>query len=303
MNFVGGHRSTHVIVIGNEKGGSGKSTTAMHVIVHLLKSGQRVGCIDLDSRQLSLSRYLENRQRWSDLRGLNLEMPAWRTVPKGESHSVREIEAEEFNAFSEAVSGLEGKVDFLVIDTPGHDSFLMRLAHAMADTLITPVNDSFVDLDVLGRVDPVTSEIVGISHYSKMVREARRKRRFVDDKLLDWVVLRNRLTMLSSHNQNNVRGALEELAVQIGYRLGVGISERVVFKAFFPKGLTALDNIDEQNLGERPNMSHLAARQEIRDLIATLRLPIDQQGFKRAATRQAWLAASARPMDPDDLII
>ncbi|MGE0846005.1 MAG: division plane positioning ATPase MipZ [Flavobacteriaceae bacterium] len=303
MEHFRARQSAHVIVVGNEKGGSGKSTTAMHVIVHLLKAGQRVGSIDLDSRQQSLTRYIDNRRRWAQMQELVLEIPEHFTVPRADTDSARENETQEFTAFADAVAALENRVDFLVIDTPGHDSYLMRLAHSMADTLVTPINDSFVDLDVLAQVDPVTTEIAEISHYARMVREARRKRRFVDDRLLDWVVLRNRLTMLTSRNRETVQSALEELAMRVGFRIGQGISERVVFKAFFTKGMTALDPIAEDTLGERPNMSHLAARQEIRDLIDTLRLPVDERGRRRAAARQIWLDSCTTPLDADDLII
>jgi chromosome partitioning protein len=35
------HKAPHLIVVGNEKGGSGKTTIAMHVAVALLKEGRR----------------------------------------------------------------------------------------------------------------------------------------------------------------------------------------------------------------------------------------------------------------------
>ena len=65
----------HVIVVGNEKGGAGKSTVAIHLAVALMRMGKTVGVIDLDLRQASLSRYLENRRRWADARGVTLPMP------------------------------------------------------------------------------------------------------------------------------------------------------------------------------------------------------------------------------------
>lgn len=63
-------------------------------------------------------------------------------------------EATEFNEFAAAVDAIEHTHDFIVIDTSGHDRYLMWLAHSMADTLITPLNDRFVDFDVLVTVDP-----------------------------------------------------------------------------------------------------------------------------------------------------
>ena len=198
---VGKPLSAHVIVLGNEKGGSGKSTTAMHVAVALLQAGQRVATIDLDSRQKSFTHYVENRRDWAERAGIKLEMPVHFCVARGFGLRLDEIEAQEFAAFAEAVSAVENSHDFVVIDTPGSDSYLMRLAHSMADTLITPLNDSFVDFDVLGSVDPTTFEVVGVSHYAEMVREARRQRRLVDGGLTDWVIVRNRLSTLGSRNK------------------------------------------------------------------------------------------------------
>jgi len=169
--------SAHVIVLGNEKGGSGKSTTAMHVAVALLQAGQRVATIDLDSRQKSFSHYIEHRREWAARTGIKLEIPVHYCVARGSGMRLDEIEAQEFAAFAQAVSSVEQSHDFVVIDTPGNDSYMMRLAHSMADTLITPLNDSFVDFDVLGTIDPISFEVAGVSHYAEMVREARRQRR------------------------------------------------------------------------------------------------------------------------------
>jgi hypothetical protein len=143
-------------VLGNEKGGSGKSTVAMHIAVALLKAGQRVATIDLDSRQKSFTHYIENRKAWAKHARLDLELPTHYCVSRKDGALVADNEAGEFGEFAAAVDASEHTHDFIVIDTPGHDSYLMRLAHSMADTLITPLNDSFVDFDVLGTVDPVT---------------------------------------------------------------------------------------------------------------------------------------------------
>src|SRR5215471_15494675 len=150
------HPSAHVVVLGNEKGGSGKSTTALHIAVALLKAGQRVATIDLDCRQQSFTRYINNRSAWARRTGLALELPVHRCIKLGETMQIAENENSEFLQFIEAVSAVESSFDFIVIDTPGTDSYLMRLAHSMADTLVTPINDSFLDFDVLGTVDPQT---------------------------------------------------------------------------------------------------------------------------------------------------
>jgi len=294
--------SAHVIVLGNEKGGSGKSTTAMHVAVALLKAGQRVATIDLDSRQKSFTHYIENRRAWSARSGIELEVPMHYCVARGSGLRLDEIEAQEFAAFAQAVTKVEQSHDFVVIDTPGSDSYMMRLAHSMADTLITPLNDSFVDFDVLGVIDPTSFEVAGISHYAEMVREARRQRRLVDGGLTDWVVVRNRLSTLGSRNRRLVGEGVAGLAKQLGFRAVDGFAERVVYREFFPRGLTALDDLNEETLGTPQRSSHVTARDEVRMLIDTLRLPIDERGKRRAAARAEWIAAAAQPLDTHGLL-
>ena len=66
--------SPRVIVVGNEKGGSGKSTVAMHIAVGLMKSHQRVATIDLDSRQKTFTHYIENRHAWAQHVSCDLEI-------------------------------------------------------------------------------------------------------------------------------------------------------------------------------------------------------------------------------------
>ncbi|MEX2318538.1 MAG: division plane positioning ATPase MipZ [Bauldia sp.] len=263
----------HVIVLGNEKGGSGKSTTAMHIIVALLKSGARVASIDTDGRQRSLSRYVENRALWKQKTGVPLELPTHFTVPHGEGETVADVEGREFRAFGEAVSRTEYGYDYVVVDTAGSNTYLMRVSHAMADTLITPINESFVDLDVLARVDPETFEVQVASHYAELVGEARRQRRLVDNRDMDWVVVRNRLSALRTRNRKKIDRSLKQLSGQIGFRIANGISERVVYRELFPRGLTALDTLDRRTLGGEPTLSHVSARDEIRNLLQILGLP------------------------------
>src|SRR5580658_4393671 len=299
---IGKPFSAHVIVLGNEKGGSGKSTTAMHVAVALLQAGQRVATIDLDSRQRSFTHYVDNRRDWATRAGVELDQSRHFCVARGFGARIEEIEAQEFAAFAEAVGAVEQSHDFVVIDTPGSDSYLMRLAHSMADTLITPLNDSFVDFDVLGVIDQNSFEVAGVSHYAEMVREARRQRRLVDGGLTDWVVVRNRLSTLGSRNRRLVGEGVSGLAKQLGFRAIDGFAERVVYREFFPRGLTALDDLKEDTLGLRPNSSHVTARDEVKALIDALRLPIDERGKRRAAARAEWIAAAGKPLETHDLL-
>jgi len=294
--------SAHVVVLGNEKGGSGKSTTALHIAVALLKAGQRVATIDLDSRQKSFTHYIENRRAWADRAGLRLELPTHFCIERADGPSVEANEAHEFARFSQVIAKIEHTHDVVVIDTPGSDSYLMRLAHSMADTLVTPLNDSFVDFDVLGTLDQTDFSVTGESHYARMVREARRQRRLIDGRLLDWIVVRNRLSQLGSRNKRLVGEGIGELARRMGFRSVDGFAERVVFREFFPRGLTALDNLDEATLGTRPSMSHVTAREEVIALLNTLHLPLCENGKRRAAARAEWYSVMDQPLQVDDVL-
>jgi chromosome partitioning protein len=296
-------RQAHVVVCGNEKGGSGKTTTAMHIAVALLKAGHAVATVDLDGRQLSLTRYVENRRRWSRHRRLSLPMPHHFHVPPARRDSVADAENDEFRKLTEGLAEIESTHDFVVIDTPGADTFLSRLAHRIADTLVTPMNDSFVDFDVLGRVDPVSGEVSEPSQYASSVRDARRERRQADNAILDWVVVRNRMSPISSRNERKLDQSIRALSMQLGFRIADGIAERVVFREFFPIGLTALDSFEDHVLGVKPAMSHIAARQEIRHLIAALKLPIDEVGRRRADARRQYVEAVARPLALPDIFV
>jgi chromosome partitioning protein len=294
--------SAHVVVLGNEKGGSGKSTTALHIAVALMKAGQRVATIDLDCRQQSFTHYINNRSVWARHTGLRLELPTHTCIKLGQTMQIADNENTEFQQFVDAVSAVEHSFDFIVIDTPGTDNYLMRLAHSMADTLVTPINDSFLDFDVLGTVDPVTYAVTGESHYAEMVRETRRKRRQVDGASTDWIVVRNRLSMLGSRNKQLVADGLKDLSLRLGFRAIDGFAERVVYRAFFPRGLTALDDIDEATLGMRPNLGHVTAREEVTSLLRQLKLPLDERGRRRAANRAEWFAQVDKPLDLHDII-
>jgi chromosome partitioning protein len=294
--------SAHVIVVGNEKGGTGKSTLAMHLTVALMNYGQRVATIDLDSRQKTFTHYVENRHGWAKRCGGRLKVPMHFCVSSGSTRKLDENEAIEFTRFSDALASVERAYDFLVIDTPGTDNHLTRLAHSMADTLITPINDSYVDFDVLGRVDPATFTITGESHYAQMVREARLQRRLVDGARMDWVVMRNRLSLIDSGNKTRISKGLLEMATRIGFRVAEGLAERVVYREFFPRGLTALDDLDDQTLGVSPSPSHVAARQEVTGLVEMIKLPLDERGRERAAAQAEWIKARSEPLEVHDII-
>ena len=262
----------HTIVLGNEKGGSGKTTSAMHVIASLLADGLRVGSIDLDSRQRSLSRYVENRRNWSATNDVPLAMPDHHVVDRSDADVLTEQHREERQAFETVYTQLTAANDVIVIDSPGSDTFLSRLGHAVADTIITPMNDSFVDFDLLAQVNPDTYEVKRPSLYAEMVWDARKRRAIADGGTIDWVVMRNRLSSLDAKNKRRVEAGLEALSDRIGFRIAPGFGERVIFREMFPSGLTLLD-LREKGAGGGLSMSHVAARAEVRQLIATLALP------------------------------
>ncbi len=264
----------HVIVVGNEKGGSGKSTTAFHLAIYLLYAGHRVATIDVDGRQQTLTHYVRNRRAYARDNGRNLPNPLHFHLPSAWGDSVKENQKAEFDVFRRAVGEVENKVDFLVIDTPGFDTNLTRLAHSLADTLVTPVNDSLIDINVLARIDPETGLPVETSHYARLVQRARAERMAVGGESIDWVLVRNRISMLASRNARQVHATLEGIATRFGCRMADGIAERVIFRSLFASGTTVFDPLDEDGAGESSSVSHVSARQEYRDLVAVLNLPL-----------------------------
>jgi chromosome partitioning protein len=261
----------HIIVIGNEKGGSGKSTTAMHVATALVRMGQRVGALDLDLRQRSFARYVENRAAFLARSNLSLPSPNYISLPEFEPAKLNPGENPFDQRLMAAMAQLQAVSDFIVIDCPGSHTRLSQVAHSLADTLITPLNDSFVDFDLLARIDAETGAVQGPSIYSEMVWNARQLRAQAGRRPIDWIVLRNRLGAQQMHNKRKVGSALEELAKRIGFRIAAGFSERVIFRELFPRGLTLLDLKDAGV--DQLNLSNIAARQELRDLMKELSLP------------------------------
>ena len=275
---------THVIVLGNEKGGSGKSTTAMHLIVALLRSGKKVGAVDLDLRQGSLTRYLQNRKKFSEIKGKDLAFPEVVEVEPSSLDSRAESQKTETERLKAALQKLSD-CDFAVIDCPGANTHLSRLAHLHADTIVTPLNDSFVDFDLLARVDPETGKVIGPSLYSEMVWNARKHRAMMGDRSgIDWVVMRNRLSATRARNKKTMGDKLEELSSRIGFRLARGFGDRVIYRELFPIGLTLLDLGGVDSPVRLSTMSHVTARLEIRSLVASLNLPA---GEKPAASGEA----------------
>ncbi len=262
-----GGAEAHIVVVANEKGGTGKSTTAMHLIAGFLREGNAVASIDLDSDQGSLTRYVENRQAFCDANRVPLPRPD-HTRFRPEDVDGQPPEA----AFDALLARLARENDIVVIDCPGGKTTVSRHALGFADTLVTPLNDSFVDMDVLGVVEDTPPKVVRPSHFAETVFEARKGRARRDGGAIDWIVLRNRLSQLESRNKQYVGAALDELARRIGFRQADGFGERVIFRELFVQGLTVLD-LRDPGTEMKLSMSHVAARQEIRRLMDAMKLP------------------------------
>lgn len=261
----------HIIVLGNLKGGSGKSTLSMHVAIGLMKAGRRVATLDLDFDQQTLTRYIANRRTFAQEKDLTLDIPTHYRLEEGptgtETHSPETLR---LNFVSSAIAAAEADNDFVIIDTPSNVNKTNLFAHALADTVITPINDSFLDLDVI--VDATREKGTAQTPYTQTIRQAREARRMVTQRTMDWLVLRNRTSPLETRNERAIRDAIEGAADQVGFRTGRGLAERVIYREFYPNGLTAFDSLEASLLGVQPTPSHVSARQEVRQLISMIQV-------------------------------
>lgn len=260
----------YIFVVGNEKGGAGKTTCSMHLIAGLLSHGLKVSSIDIDCRQHSLTRYVQNREMYNTK---NPDHPVPTSthflLQESKLENISSKEQEELKQFDDIFLQAKAKSDVIVIDTPGSYSFLSRYAHSHADTVITPINDSFLDLDVLAKVNPDNLSIVEPSIYSQMLWEQKMQRAKRDRGSIEWIVMRNRLSNLDATNKRNVATVLENLSKRVSFRVAPGFSERVIFRELFLHGLTLLD-LTNANYDKSLSMSHVAARQELREFLKCL---------------------------------
>lgn len=294
----GTSRQAHVVVCGNEKGGTGKSTVAFHLAIALARAGRPVATIDLDAVQATLSRFMDNRTAWARETGESLPAPFHVQLAKdGEAIG----EAEAFGRLADALARVEQAAEFIVIDTPGHREPAARIAHRLADTIITPVGESFLDLEALGRTDAMGGPIVTRSGYATMVTDARRQRRRIDSAVIDWVVLRNRHSLAVSGGDRRMEASLRDLSGELGLRVEDGLSDRPVFRQLFPFGLTALDPDAAATLGQDGRLQLLAARHEINALVTAARLVSRSGEGGRSVERRRLADLLSRPVDLPDV--
>jgi chromosome partitioning protein len=258
-----------VIVVGNEKGGAGKSTIAIHVITALLHGGAKVAVLDLDLRQQTMGHFFANRRAWLAANGAEAPMPIEHPISSAGDALAKAPEADQLVRFEAAFADVCGAADFVVIDTPGADTAISRAAHVKADLIVTPMNDSFVDFDMLGVVDPVTLDLKRHSLYAETVWTSRKQRATAERKQIDWVVLRNRLAPTEARNRKRLDARVQALSRKVGFRVGPGLRDRVIYRELFPFGLTVAD-LSPTIRPVAMSLQHVAARQELRALMVAL---------------------------------
>lgn len=246
-----------IVTVANEKGGVGKSTVAFHLAVALADCGHKVLAIDLDRRQQTLTRTLSARDGTAQRLGVRLPLPR---------HILLQQQSGAMLCQEIARTGWD--CDYVVIDAAGHDSGIARRAIALADLLVTPVNSSLVDLDLIGRLHPTTERYQGPGCFAAMVGELRAARAAAGLGALDWLVLQNRKRRERSRNQDRIDSALRRMGAKLDFRLGAGLTERVAYRELFPLGLT---HLDLQRIPELAR-TRVAAKAEVRQLLDDLAL-------------------------------
>ena len=263
--------TARVIVVGNEKGGAGKSTLAIHLATALLHGGAKVGLIDLDLRQQSMGHFFANRRKWLSHNDAPLPQPTLFALAENSAGLARVAAEEKAPLFDKAFEAAVEDSDFVLIDTPGGDTSLSRNAHGRADLIVTPLNDSFVDFDMLGSVDPITLDLLKPSLYSETVWNSRKQRATTNGKSIDWVVLINRLAPVEARNRKRLEERMAKLSKRVGFRMGPGLRDRVIYRELFPFGLTIAD-LSPKVRPVPVSLQHVAARQELRSVMLALGL-------------------------------
>lgn len=263
--------STCVIVYANEKGGVGKSTLAFHHAIALANGGHKVAAIDLDRRQQSLARAIANRENTARCLGKALPSPRYGVLHQQSGTQLHQ-----------EIGRIGSDCDFVIIDVPGTDSPLARYAMALADTLVTPINASHFDLDVLGHFDPVSGALRQPGPFASCVRDINTERARAGRPLGSWIVVKNRVRKAERCQQARVDNALTQLAGEMEFEVSDGLSERVIYRELLPFGLTCQDLHRIPEIGR----STPQASREIEKIVCRL-TGIESERDRVIATRPA----------------
>lgn len=255
-------KKAHIITISNEKGGTGKSTISMHLAIKLMQEGFSVATFDLDGRQGSLSKYIENRHKYCENHNLILPTPTnIRVTPEDNYYLIPQAREKLAKQIYEAAT----QYDALILDTPGTKNYLFEEAHKFCDTVITPISDSLMDLNVLADIDFESDKVRQPGHYANFIWDTKKYLAARGKSYLNWIVIGNKLSTYNSKNKANVFSYLEKIAKLYGFRFSHGLRDRVIYKELFLEGLTVLD-MQEESLKMKMTISHLAAKREIKAL-------------------------------------
>jgi chromosome partitioning protein len=268
-------KKSYVIVVGNEKGGSGKSTISMHLAVFYLYSGYKVATIDLDGRQGTITHYIENRVRWSSDNRIEVPVPEHLVVTPSQ-YSSRRSSVDDERQLDDEIAAMRGDYDIVIVDTPGTYNHLSNAGHKNADMLITPINDSLIDIDVIATIDPYSKEFVTESQYATNIRRINRIRAKSGSDPFAWFVLRNRISHTESKNKHEVDMILRSLEQRLGFTYLPGLGERVVYRELFLKGLTMFDLLNHRL--DEISVSHVAAKNELMSIIRAIGIPLSPDG-------------------------
>jgi chromosome partitioning protein len=229
-----------IIVFGGIKGGTGKSTLAFHIATCAHMNNKKIVTIDCDFPQFSFSKYYENRKKNKSLD----EKLIWQN-----HHKITDLTK---------LPDMIEKDTVYLIDTPGkYDPHITKI-HGMADIIISPVNDSFLDIDTIMKLDQGKWAMPG--YYYETIME---NKKYKKDSM--WIVVRNRSTHINSKHKRTVEERLTELSKRINFTLMQGLRERTIFRELFNEGSTVLD-VESKKM----SLSHLAAKMEVKLLWKTI---------------------------------
>lgn len=255
-------KKAHIIVVSNEKGGTGKSTLSMHLAIKLMQEDFKVATIDLDGRQGTLSKYVENRINFCTTHNINLPIPEHFRFSLEPNHYLIPAAREKVGF---QIYELSNQVDAIIIDTPGTKNYLFEEAHKYADTLITPISDSMIDVSVIADIDYAKEKVTNPGPYAEYVWEMKKYLASQGKPYLNWIVVGNKSSNINSRNKNLVFAYLKKIARMYGFRFLEGMKDRTIYKELFLEGLTVLD-MSHPQLRLKMSISHLAAKHEIRAL-------------------------------------